>query len=119
MPKFSVVIPTRERPDTLVYALRTAVEQTFDDVEILVHESGDDARVTDVVSQYGDGRTRLVKTGHPVSMPENWERALSCAAGDYITFIGDDDGLLPDACAAADQMLRAAPTDILSWRPAA
>lgn len=119
MPRFSVVIPTRERPDTLAHALRTAVEQTFDDVEILVHESGDDARVTDVVARYGDRRTRLVKTGSPVSMPENWERALTCAAGEYVTFIGDDDGLLPDACAVADQVLRRQSADILSWRPAA
>ena len=36
MPKFSIVIPTRARPDTLAHALRTAVEQTYEDVEIVV-----------------------------------------------------------------------------------
>src|SRR5262249_18302130 len=35
-PLFSVVIPTRERAETLTYALRTCLEQDFDDYEVVV-----------------------------------------------------------------------------------
>lgn len=119
MPKFSIVIPTHARPDTLAHALRTAVEQSFEDVEILVHESGDDPRVAETVARAGDHRTRFRSTGRIVSMPENWERALDCTTGEYITFIGDDDGLVPDACATVSEILEKTPADIVSWRPAA
>jgi len=119
VPKFSVVIPTRARFDTLAHALRTAVEQTYSDVEILVHESGDDSRISETVAAVGDARTRLVKTGQPVSMPENWERALNCVTGDYVTFIGDDDGLISSACASVSCILEKMPAEIVSWHPAA
>jgi len=118
MPKFSIVIPTRARPDTLAHALRTAVEQTYEDVEILVHESGDDPGVAETVARVGDHRTRFVSTGLPVSMPENWERALNCTTGEFITFIGDDDGLVSDACATVSAILEKTPGDMISWRPA-
>jgi glycosyltransferase involved in cell wall biosynthesis len=118
-PKFSVVIPTQERADTLEYALQTAVDQTFEDVEIVVHESGDDRRTSRIVRKVGDHRTRHLKTVLPVSMTENWERALASANGDYITFIGDDDGLLSDACATASKILSRIDSEIVTWHPVA
>ncbi len=117
--KFSIVIPTRARADTLIHALTTAVEQTFSDIEIIVHESGDDPHTAGAVAAVGDSRTRHVKTGHPVSMTKNWELALNSATGDYITFLGDDDGLTNDACAVASSILEREPAELLSWRPLA
>ena len=118
MPMFSVVIPTRKRPDTLRQALRTVAAQEERDLEILVHESGDDPATTSVLAEFDDPRIRLVKTVEPVWMTENWERALRCASGEYIFFLGDDDGLLPNACAIARHILNRQPAEILSWRPA-
>lgn len=119
MPKFSILLPTRQRADTLRFALQTAVAQDFDDVEILVHESGDDPRTADVVAEIGDSRTRHLKTGKPVAMKENWERAVGAATGDYLTIIGDDDGILAAACSEAAEVLEKYPVDVLTWRPAA
>ncbi len=118
MPRFSIVIPTRARADTLIHALRTAAGQDYADLEILVHECGDDAATSSAVASVADRRLRHVKTYRQVPMAENWERALGCAAGQYITFIGDDDGMLPDACVAAARILDAYPADLLSWKPA-
>lgn len=60
MRKFSILLPTRQRADTLRFALQTAVAQEFDDVEILVHESGNDPKTAEVVAEIGDSRTRHV-----------------------------------------------------------
>jgi hypothetical protein len=70
------------------------------------------------VAEFDDRRIRFFKTVEPVLMTENWERALRHASGDYVWFIGDDDGLLPDACAIARSILKTRPVDILSWKPA-
>lgn len=93
--------------------------QDLDDVEILVHESGDDPDTADAVAEVGDSRTRHLKTGEPVAMSENWERAVAAARGDYITIIGDDDAILPSACSEAAQILDRYPLELLTWRPAA
>ncbi|MFZ1220046.1 MAG: glycosyltransferase [Chthoniobacterales bacterium] len=118
MPLFSVVIPTRARPDTLQHALRTVVAQSEQDLEIIVHESGDDPATASVLSQFDDRRIRSFKTVQPVRMTENWERALQAATGEYLFFLGDDDGLLPEACTIARRILEKQSVEILSWRPA-
>ncbi|MEY2505359.1 MAG: hypothetical protein QOG27_1639, partial [Verrucomicrobiota bacterium] len=51
-------------------------------------------------------------------MTENWERALQAATGEYLFFLGDDDGLLPEACTIARRILEKQPAEILSWRSA-
>jgi glycosyltransferase involved in cell wall biosynthesis len=115
---FSIVIPTQARPDTLRHALRTVLAQSDGDFEVIVHESGDDPATAAAVAEFADPRIRFFKTGQPVRMSENWERALAHVRGDYVLFIGDDDGLLPDACALARAILSAKPGLVLSWLPA-
>jgi hypothetical protein len=111
---FSVVIPTRARADTLRHALRTAVAQPEPDLEIVVHESGDDPATAAVIAEFDDRRIRAFKTGEPVLMTENWERALRCTTGKYVIFIGDDDGLMPHACTIVRKILSKRPTELIS-----
>lgn len=115
---FSIVIPTRARPDTLRHALRTVVAEPERDLEIIVHECGDDPATAAVLAEFDDPRIRFFKTVEPVRMTENWERALRKTTGDYIFFLGDDDGLLPNACETARAILEKHSAEILSWRPA-
>jgi hypothetical protein len=53
-------------------------------------------------------------------MVDNWERAIPTLhdGNRYVTFIGDDDGLLPGALRFAAQVLKLEPTPILSWKKA-
>src|SRR5215216_1086828 len=118
MPMFSVVIPTRARAETLRHALRTVVAEAEQDLEIIVHESGDDPATASVLAEFDDHRIRSFKTVDPLWMTENWERALRRATGEYIFFLGDDDGLLPNALAIARHILSVNSVDLLSWRPA-
>lgn len=118
MPRFSIVIPTQGRPDTLRHSVRTALAQDRDDIEIVVHESGRDPRIASVLAEIGDPRVRYFSTGTRVRMTENWERALQQTTGDYIFVMGDDDGLLPGACDIADSILTDHSVELLSWQPA-
>ncbi|MBK5567266.1 glycosyltransferase, partial [Ensifer sp. SSB1] len=42
-PVFSVVIPTRNRPDILVDAVASVLEQTFSDLELIVSDNSQPA----------------------------------------------------------------------------
>jgi hypothetical protein len=113
--KFSVVIPTRERADTLRYALRTCVEQSFDDFEVVVSDNHSSPATRAVVEAAGSDRVRYVRTAEPVAMSTNWEFGVAQARGEYVLLLGDDDGLLPHALAELDRLTRARPTNAVRW----
>ena len=92
MPRLSVVIPTLGRPDTLQHALKTLAAQPGDNCEFVIQNNGGDPATAAVVEALGDRRFKHFATAGIVTMTENWELALGHATGDYITFIGDDDG---------------------------
>jgi len=117
-PFFSVVIPTLERADTFEHALATVVAQAHSSLEIVVQNNGGDPGTRRVVEAAGDSRIRLFETSDVLPMTQNWERALGNARGEWVTFLGDDDGLLPDACEVAGAVLEDVGEDeLLSWEP--
>lgn len=117
MPRFSLVIPTLSRPDTFRSALKTLVAQTYADFEIVVQNNGKDSATEDAIEEFRDSRIRHFSSTSILTMTENWEAALSNARGDFVTFIGDDDGLFPDACELAAQTLASTTLEIVSWLP--
>ncbi len=74
--KFTVIIPTRERADTLYYSLKTCVTQDYDDLEILVSDNFSQDNTREVVESFKDPRIRYINTGKRVSMSDNWEFAV-------------------------------------------
>jgi len=101
MPKVSIVMPTRERPHLLRFALASALDQTFEDVEIVVSDNYSGFQTREVVDSFQTTKIRYVRTDRPLSMPDSWEFALHNASGDFITFLTDDSYLLPDAIYSA------------------
>jgi glycosyl transferase family 2 len=113
--KFTVVIPTRERADTLFHAIKTCVAQDYDNLEILVSDcfSGDNTK--DVIYSFDDPRLKYVNPGRTLSMSRHWEFALSHVHDGYLTCLGDDDGLLPHAVADICSVLNQSGSQVLSW----
>lgn len=104
--KFTIVVPTRERCDTLAHTLRTCVAQDYDNLEILVSDNFSQDETRDVVSSFKDARIRYVNPERRLSMTGNWEYALSFVNQGYVSFIGDDDGFMPGAVAEVATKIR-------------
>ncbi len=117
VPRFSIVVPTFARADTLEHALATVLAQTVDDFEVVVQNNGDDSATRQLVGRLGDSRIKLFHTDEVISMVENWELALSRCTGELITVLGDDDALFPDACEAAGYAIDLTGGEIVSWAP--
>jgi hypothetical protein len=113
--RFSVVIPTRERADTLRFTLRTCLDQAFDDYEVIVSDNCSSPATKAVVDECASPKVRYVRTAEPVAMSTNWEFAVAEARGEYVTVLGDDDGLLPHALAELDRLVRAHAPKALRW----
>jgi len=114
-PRFSVVVPTRERPATLRHALRTCLDQDFDDYEIIVCDNFGGPATRTVAEETGSPRVRYIRSDRPLAMSANWELAVQHAVGEYVLVVGDDDGLLPFALSRADQLLRQTQVSLLRW----
>jgi len=114
--RFTVVIPTRERCDTLEWALKTCVTQDCDNLEIIVSDNNSADKTEEVVRSYNDPRIRYVNPGRRLSMTDNFEFALSYVTGGFVTCIGDDDGLLPNALRELDVVIRQYKTQAITWR---
>ncbi len=93
--KFNVIIPTRERADTLFHCLRTVVAQEYENLSIIVSDNYSQDNTREVVASFADPRIKYINTGKRISMSHNWEFALSIVNDGWVTFLGDDDGLLP------------------------
>lgn len=115
-PRFSVVIPTRNRADTLRSSLATCIDQNFDDYEIVVCDNGEGAEAEQVVRAAASARVRYLAPTRPLAMSANWERAVSEAQGEYITVLGDDDGLMPYALAELDALITKYDTQAVVWQ---
>ena len=104
-PMFSIVIPTRERCETLEFSMKTVLSQTFDDFELVIMDNFSQDRTKEVVQSYQDERIRYFRTSERLSMRDNWETALNHVNGRWMIFIGDDDGLIPDSLLLSSKIL--------------
>jgi len=105
-PRFSVVIPTRERAETLRVTLATCLEQDFDDYEIVVCDNCSTPATRAVVDDLASPRIRYVRSDEPLSMTDNWNCAYANTRGEFVMFLGDDDGLMPYALRELDALVR-------------
>lgn len=112
---FSIIIPTRQRHDTLKYAIQSVLNQTYRDFELIIMDNFSTSETAEVTFSFGDDRIKYYRAPQRLSMVENWELALSYATGDYICFIGDDDGLMPDGLAIGQQLIQHYNTQAIVW----
>jgi glycosyltransferase involved in cell wall biosynthesis len=115
VPRFSVVIPTRERADTLRVSLRTCLAQDFDDYEIVVSDNFGSPATWRAVDEAASPRIRYVRSPELLSMSSNWELAVSQARGEYVLVLGDDDGLLSHALRELDVLITRLRPQALRW----
>lgn len=116
-PRFSIVIPVRNRGITLPATLQTCMAQTFSDFEVVVSDNESQDGTADVVEACGDERIRLVRTPAFYAMTDNFEFALRHTRGNYLIYIGGDDGFYPWSLAYLDAIIRRMPSDCYDWDP--
>jgi len=94
-PTVSVVIPTMDRADRLERAVESVVNQTYDDIEIIVVDGGSTDRTPNLVSEYQQrlGKTRVtyLRNENPQGLPAARNQGVEATDTDYIAFLDDDD----------------------------
>ena len=115
IPFFSVVIPTRNRPELIQYCLESLVLQTFGDFEVIVSDNHTGKPCKTVFDKFADERFKYVNPPSPLTMHENWEFACSFAMGEYMTVLIDKTILRPLALQIVNTTLNKMPAEMVSW----
>lgn len=113
--KFSIVIPTRDRCETLPFAMRTVLAQSFDDFEVVVCDNCSSDATPSSVAEFQDSRVKYFRSETSLAMSDSWELAVSLAQGEFIIIIGDDDGLMPGALSRLAAILQQSPCSVVRW----
>lgn len=101
LPTVTVVIIVFNDEDRINVAIESAMRQTLREIEIVVVDHGSTDGTAAVVQKYieRDSRIRLVQLPDNVGEPGRPLNAgIDDARGDWITVMGSDDELEPDAC---------------------
>jgi glycosyltransferase involved in cell wall biosynthesis len=117
-PFFSIIIPTRNRYETLLYAIRTVMGQNFDSFELIIADNSDPANLPEVelIGEYlKDERVKYCRPDSILSMSDNWEFAVTKAVGEFIIIFGDDDGLVTGALKKIHTIIKGANAPLVSW----
>ena len=116
LPKLTIVIPTLNRCDTLNWSLRTVIEQNYPNLNIVVSDNCSEDETFGIVHKYTHPRLKYVRTPRRFTMLEHFEYALNYVTEGYISFLGDDDGFLPNAVAKVADIIKKHSPLAVGWR---
>lgn len=116
-PRFSVIIPAKDRADFLYHTLRTCSLQDYENFEVIVSDDGSTDHTREVVEDAArkDPRIRYASPGRGVGMRDNFEFALNQVKPGYVIALGADDGLLPYGIRGMWESLQDMGQEILAW----
>ena len=97
MPLFTIVTATRDRPDQLREALRSALAQAEVDFEhLVVDDASEHGSAEEVAAEFGDPRVRVIRLEESRGPAGARNAAVEQARGRYVAILDDDDLMLPD-----------------------
>ena len=95
VPKYSIVIPTRNREKYLPYAVESVLSTKRADIEVIVSNNCSSDGTAAYLSTLSDSRLKVVGPSEVLPMSLHYEFALSQAVGEWVTILGDDDAVMP------------------------
>jgi glycosyltransferase involved in cell wall biosynthesis len=95
MIKVSIIIPTYNRAERLKKAIESALEQDYENLEVLVSDNNSTDNTQDIVEEFfSDNRFIYNKNDTNIGMIFNWRKGLELSSGDYFLLLSDDDYLI-------------------------
>ncbi|PLZ07084.1 glycosyltransferase family 2 protein [Fischerella thermalis] len=105
MPKISICIPTFNRVKLLPFAIDSVLQQTYQDLELIICDDGSCDGTPKLISQYTDSRIRYIRHSQNIGKSNNMRAGFEAARGEYFIKFDDDDRLTPDFLARTASIL--------------
>jgi GT2 family glycosyltransferase len=92
-----IVVPTYNRRELVVEAVRSVVAQTYADWECLVVDNGSTDGTPEALAALGDDRVQVITTDKPIGGPAARNLGIARAEGaQWVAFLDSDDLWAPD-----------------------
>lgn len=96
-PKVSVVLPTLNREKFLDERIRSVLEQSLDEWELIVNDSYSEDSSWEIIQGFAAQDSRISAFQSPRDgLYRNWNRCIERARGEYIYIATSDDTMKPD-----------------------
>lgn len=92
---FSIIIPTYNRAELLRRSIKSALDQTFLDFEVLVCDDASTDNTESVIREFGDKRLKYLKASANGGNAVARNIGSKNASGQYVTFLDSDDAYHP------------------------
>ncbi len=99
-PLVSVIIPTYNRREKLVNAIKSTLSQTYQNFEVIVVNDGGE-NVSDIIKQLNDPRIKLITFSKHKGVSAARNAGIKATAGEYIALLDDDDLFYSDHLSTA------------------
>jgi glycosyltransferase involved in cell wall biosynthesis len=103
-PKYSIIVPSRNGGKYLPYCVNTIINQKYDNYELILSDDNSTDETGFFLNSITHPNIRIIHPPEGLSMAEHWEWALTHANGEWLMFVGQDDGLQPYFFHLADRL---------------
>jgi len=111
----SIILPTRGRLETLKFTLSSLLKLDNPNIEIVICDNASEDGTDLYINNIQDPRIKYTKSDKKLTMPQNFERGLEIAKGDYILTLGDDDFIIQNNLDLALNSIIKSDSDIIYW----
>ena len=118
VPKVSIIIPIYNVEKYVEQCIKSVVEQTLGDIEIICIDDCSTDNSISIVESYANHDSRIKIIRHEVNKGLGIARntGINSSSGDYIFFLDSDDYILPDTLEKLYTKIRTVHSDIVTIR---
>jgi len=92
----SVIIPTYNRAEELKRAMKSVLNQTYRNLELIIIDDGSIDDTENTVQFFSDDRIKYLRNDENMGVAHSRNRGLAIARGNYVSFLDSDDEWLED-----------------------
>lgn len=111
--KFSVIVPAFNVAPYIEECLRSVLQQTYQDFEVIVVDDCSTDGTVDVVRGFGDSRVRLIRNLENGGVSYTRNVAIGEARGEYLVILDSDDLMAPNRLEIFNRYLESGPSDLI------
>lgn len=91
--KYSIIIPTHNAIQYLPTCINTIINQDYEDYELIISDDNSTDGTSEYLSNIVHRNVKIIRPKERLTMVEHFEWALKFATGEWVMFLGSDDGL--------------------------
>ncbi|KFD40801.1 hypothetical protein HX99_04225 [Peptococcaceae bacterium SCADC1_2_3] len=95
-PLTSICIPTYNAEKTVVSTVQSILNQTYQNLEIIIVDNASTDNTLVLLQQFKDSRIKIYRNEKNIGAEKNWNRCIELATGEYIAIFHADDLYKPD-----------------------